>query len=220
MNSSAIMSPTTTIRRALNPSIRLVSRVTSSWSPGNGRREREGYITIMLAALLSTLGARRWTPHSSSGPCSGGGPLDLLSHRLEYAPSRGARHAAMVNRTLQQHARATPHRVGQNLMVAERGGRTLIGRSEHGRHRQARRRRQVRSARVVRHDRSTACEHTHQHQQICPAEQVQPSAVTRSRNPRPASPMRARILSHSRRRGPRCSRQAHTSRRTPAATSR
>ena len=119
--------------------------------------------------------------------CRGGAAIDGLEHGVDF----NSFHAPVVDRTLAQHAGPAEHVARDDVRVARRRGRPLVGRPEDRRQRHAERRRDVHRARVVRHERGAPRDDPDELPQRRAADQVRPRA-------RPAA---ATILSHAPSRG-------------------
>ena len=125
--------------------------------------------------------------------------VDGVEHRVDA----DAAHAAVIDRTVSQHAGTAEHLMNDHVVIAERRGDPLVGRTEDRRDRHAGGRGQVHRARIVGHEGVTRREQPGKQPEIGPADQVDDAA------PRSEAP----ILSHALHRGRRRRRPARTWRR-------
>ena len=101
--------------------------------------EKHGRRLMRIAAPPRTVGASTASQHASSTSI----PL----------------HAAVIDRTVAQHAGTAEHVMHDHVVIAERRGHPFVGRPEDRRHRHAERRGEVHRARIVGHERRAPREH-------------------------------------------------------------
>ena len=107
--------------------------------------------------------------------------VEPADHGLEHHVHADAAHAAMVDRTVAQHAGAAEHLMNDHVVVTERRGDPFVGGPEDRRHRHADRRRQVHRAGIVGHEGVARGEQPRQQPQIGPADQVDDARAGRQR---------------------------------------